>query len=445
MKSKWIATGLVAFALLVGGIPGLAVADEPSVTQEVLEILRGEGRISDSDYQDLSEKARKEEASGWTIKWKNGTIIERKDKKFKIKLGGRIQLDFATINPTGSLNAAVPGGEGEGFECRRCRIYFSGDLYDRIIFKAQYDFADGEDTNFKDVYIGMKKLGPVGTVKFGHMKEPYSLEELTSSKYITFMERSLISIFDSSRNVGLLAQNHILNKRMTWALGIFAPTDNFGNFFEDDTMLNLSGRLTGLPWYSAEGDKLLHLGVSVSQQFRDSTSVTYAQRPETHLAQKYVSFASDNSVPTDGNTLLAVELAWVHGPLSIQSEYKNVWVQDPVSGDFSSFGGVYAYASYFFGRVSPIKNFDPANGGWGAWEVAGRYSYIDMKDDIYNGGKEWGVTAGVNWYLYPPLRIMANYVYAKVDDTGDLLRSDASTTNAKGHINVFELRAAIEF
>ncbi len=55
---------------------------------------------------------------------------------------------------------------------------------------AQYDFAGG-DADFKDVYVGLKKLPGVGTLKVGHFKEAFGLEELTSSKYITFIERSL--------------------------------------------------------------------------------------------------------------------------------------------------------------------------------------------------------------------------------------------------------------
>jgi phosphate-selective porin OprO/OprP len=123
------------------------------------------------------------------------------------------------------------------------------------------------------------------------------------------------------------------------------------------------------------------------------------------------------------------------------------------------FGSVYANASYFitgehrnyiskggyFGRVTPIRSFDPGSGGWGAWEVAGRFSYLDMIDGIDNGGKEWNVTLGVNWYLFSQVRVTAKYVYAKVKDTGDLQRAAGAPTNVSGHANIFQLRAQLEF
>ena len=108
------------------------------------------------------------------------------------------------------------------------------DLYDRIIFKAEYEFAPSL-TEFTDVYVGMKGLGPVGTVRFGHIKEPFSLEEMTSDNEITFMERALATVFDSSRNFGVIAHNQVLRKRMTWAVGIFAPTNKHGKIFSTDT------------------------------------------------------------------------------------------------------------------------------------------------------------------------------------------------------------------
>jgi phosphate-selective porin OprO/OprP len=432
-------------------------------SQEVLEILRDKGEITEEQYEELKKKEQAEHDKDYSWKYSNGFQLKRNDGLFKLKFGGRAQLDFATIHPDNSLEAAVPAGRGEGVECRRCRIYFSGDLYDRFIFKSQFEFTTGEVV-FADVYVGMKKLGPVGTVKFGHMKEPFSLEELTSSNDITFMERSLISFFDSDRSAGLMAQNHHLNTRLTWALGIFVPTGAQAEFFQDGTAHHLSGRMTGLPKYADDGEKLVHLGVSVSHQFlEDGSTLSYSQRPESHLALKYVSFSDsdvdDNNVPTTGNTLLAAELAWVHGPLSIQSEYKSVRAQDPVTREFSLFGGAYAYASYFvtgehrsyktmdgeFGRVTPNKRFDPANGGWGALELGARYSYLDLKDNIYNGGEEWDITVGVNWYLYSQFRIMANYVYAKVEDTGDLQRAAGAPTNANGRIDIFQLRASLEF
>ena len=46
-----------------------------------------------------------------------------------------------------------------------------------------------------------------------------SLEELTSSKYITFMERSLPNVFAQGRNTGFQIANAFADRRATAAVG----------------------------------------------------------------------------------------------------------------------------------------------------------------------------------------------------------------------------------
>lgn len=392
-----------------------------------------------------------DDPKGYSFKYSNGLQFKRNDGMIKVKLGGRIQADFASISPDSSLEAAVPGNDGEGVEFRRARLFMSGDLYDRVVFKAQYDFADGP-TKFKDVYLGLKNLGPVGTVRVGHMKEPFSLEELTSSKYITFMERALPSVFDSARNFGIAANNQHLDKRLTWGLGIFAPTDDSGDFFSSMSNLNITGRLTGLPLYQDKGRKLVHLGLSASHRVRDAFSSRFRQRPEAHLSQ--FRYLDTGTFLDDGSTLLAAEAAWVCGPFSLQGEYKHGWIGVQGMGT-SSVGGAYVQASWFatgehrpyktksatFARVSPKSPFNPGEGDWGAVELAARYSYLDVSDGAIDGGEEQNFTLGVNWYLFSNLRLMANYVYGDVKDTG----GSSVIPNGSGSVNIFQTRAQIEF
>ena len=80
------------------------------------------------------------------------------------------------------------------------------------------------------------------------------------------------------------------------------------------------------------------------------------------------------------------------GPASFQSEYIHNSVHQPNGGD-ASFGSFYLQGSYFltgeqrpyrdsgghFNRVKPLHNLGDRN-GWGAWEIALRYSQLDLND-----------------------------------------------------------------
>ena len=163
--------------------------------------------------------------SRWTASWSNGFKVMSPDGDLSLKFGGRIQNDWAWYSADDELEAAV-GGFEEGTEFRRARLFFEGELYDRVEFKAQYDFAGG-DPEFKDVYLGLIHLPGVGGLRVGHYKEPFSLEEQTSSKYLTFLERALpIEAFSPARNTGFML--HGGDDRFTWAVGAFRPADDFG-------------------------------------------------------------------------------------------------------------------------------------------------------------------------------------------------------------------------
>lgn len=356
--------------------------------------------------------------------WKDGVRLETPDKRVSLKIGGRIQADWMWINEDQSVKDAI-GDQTSGSELRRTRLYMSGDLYGNLSFKSQFDFAGGE-TALKDVFVALKSIPVFGNVKVGHYKEPFSLEELTSSNYMTFVERSVANVFSYSRNVGLTVYNSQLDQRLTWAAGVFRDTDNGGTSLGNGVGGTL--RLTGVPVQDKQKDRLVHMGVSYSLRRPSDGVLRWRQRPELHLTDRYVdtrSFAADRVQN------LVLEGAVVSGPFSVQSEYTHSAARSRIAGD-PVFGGFYVYASVFltgeqrnykgssgfFDRLRPRKNFAPGEGP-GAWEVALRYSTLDLTDKAVQGGRLDNVTAAVNWYLNPVARIMFNYVHGDLYEVGE--------------------------
>ncbi len=361
--------------------------------------------------------------------WKDGLRLDSGDGSVKLKIGGRIQHDFAYYAEDGSTERRIGAGFDDGTEFRRARFYFSGILNDEIEFKAQYDFAAG-DADFKDVYLGFKKVPAVGNLRVGQFKEPFSLEELTSSNDITFLERSLVNTFAPGRNTGVMIHDTMMEKRMTWAAGFFRQTDSFGDG-AGGRAYNATARVTARPWYEDGGKKLLHLGVAYTHQNYEDDTLRIRARPEAHLSPRIVDTGSFGAEAGD---LIGVEAALVHGPLSIQGEYVHSFVDgtNRLVGN-PDFWGASVQASYFltgehrpyktsagtFSRVKPLENFGK-DGGPGAWELAARLSYLNLNDSGVRGGRLRDISLGLNWYLNSNVRSMWSFIHADPSEGGEI-------------------------
>jgi phosphate-selective porin OprO/OprP len=364
--------------------------------------------------------------------WKECLRLETDDGKFKFKVGGRTALDAAWFSDDSDLQQAF--GEAEdGFKFRRNYLYMSGQIHDWVEFKSEYEFA-GEKVGFEEVYIGFTQIPYLGRIRFGNVDEPFGLELRTSNRFTVFMERGLTHTLVPGTNTGIVVKNLVLNDHFFFGFGVNRESD-----YDD---YNFTGRLVAIPINSDDGTRLLHLGVAGSHRNQNKT-MSYNSRPESNVSN--IKYVDTGDIPVEKEDILGLEFAWIHGPLSLQSEYifTNVSIQDAGDADFSAWYAFIAYSitgesrfydvgSATFDRPGVNKNF--REGGLGAWEVAVRFSGIDLEDDNANGGKEHDLTLGLNWYFNPNAKLMFNYVRAMID-----------RISYEGDLDIFQMRAQIDF
>ena len=363
--------------------------------------------------------------------WEDGLHQVSKDGNFDIRVGGRVHLDGSFFDVDDGLKEAVaeiPNNDPikSGWELRHPRIYLKGRIYKKFLYKVQYTFSD--DT-IGDAYIRATNLPVVGTVILGKAARDFGLDPVPSSNYTLFMEFANTIIFGAGKQVGMAAGAPVLSNRGSWGAQIFQFVDGKGVRTEDNYNLNL--RLTGLPWYRENGRELLHLGTSYS--FRSSKdNYQLEARPENHLAPYFVD-TGDIAIK-DANHFCG-EAAWVQGPFSLEGEFYTALVNREEDLSNLTFYGFYTQSSFiltgesrgqqyvtaygaFDGPLKPNHNLYFEEGDWGAWELAARYSYLNLNDDDIRGGILGDLTLGLNWQFNPNMRWMVNYIHSHRNGAG---------------------------
>jgi phosphate-selective porin OprO/OprP len=372
----------------------------------------------------LADEKKKEE-----VEWKDVS-----DQKWTTKIGGSVFGDmvlYPNVDP--AIEGLGADYHENYFEFRRARLFASGTGYGVYDYKFNLDWESGS-ASVKDIYVGIHEIPLLGYVRFGHYFGPIGLESQTSSKYTTFMERSLATVaFGDDRQLGVCAYNNTANDTFHIQYGAFIEgfePDDF-EVVDDNQGVRLAARGVWTPVYTANGRGVLHFGISGLYVDAPDDEVQFRNRPEVHKNQRWID---TGTIAAHSYGTLGVELAAIHGPLSLQGECFFTRADSVAGGDVDLYGA-YAYASYFltgesrnydnvaksFGRVHPNTNFwivptcDGPAAGWGAWELAGRWSWVDFTDPglaaVTSAGQLNDLTVGVNWHWNPYTRVMFEYIH----------------------------------
>ncbi len=368
--------------------------------------------------------------------------IASDDGKFETVVGGRIQVDAWSADKD---DYDLYGKSGTEF--RRARIFIAGKMYDNWTYKGQYDFADNS-TTIKDAWIGYNGFEAF-RIKVGQFKQPMGLEELTSSKYITFMERSLpTEAFATSRRIGLGIYNH--STHFNWAVSAYGQAEGDNTEDGGSEGYGAGARVAWAPLN--EKGKLLHLGISGAYEEQNDSELRFRSRMEAHGVD--TRYLNTGFIPNpDTTSKVGLEAATGFGPFSLQGEYYLVSAESNQAGfDDADYDGGYIFGSWFmtgesrvykkgaFGRVTPKSTV--GRGGIGAWELAARYSYVSLDDGDTKGGEEGNITVGLNWYATKYVRFMANYVYVDADP---ISTPTAGADNVDDKPSIYQMRAQIDF
>ena len=342
-----------------------------------------------------------------------------------LEIGGRIVGDAdqfdgiyicrypsCPIEPIGSLRQDGASDTQKETELRRAQVYFKFPIGEDWSSKLQLALNQDDDNYiFKDAYLRYKGWD-FADIRIGQSKQPFGLENITSSLNSSLIERSLAaSAFALGRSPGI---NMADSKRTySWSLGVYEVKQN--RQIKTDGGKAYTARATFSPL--SEDDQFHHYGISFSD--RDLQGAKYEIESNGGVNSAF-NFLDTRNIEVDSLEQTGIEAAWGRGRLAFQSEYQHQQINALDSADNARYQAYYGQMCYFLtpdhrpykkGRFASVK----PSSSKGAIELAIRYGALSTVGDS-EPVRLTSTAYGVNYYLNKRVKLMLNRI--KIDSTG---------------------------
>jgi phosphate-selective porin OprO and OprP len=442
-----------------------------------------------------------------TPSWKGAPQYEDKEAGWSFKPRGRLMYDVGYVSNPDDENI-LTRNLGFNTRFRRIRLGAEGTIPGGFGYKAEMDFANGS-VGFGDVVLTYSPKDRPYSFTLGNHESLDGLEQITSSRYISFLERSAFNeAFINTRRLGL--SSTLVNKAgdLRFSAGLFAA-HSIDSSVDNDGWIGAARAV-----YSPKlGDNQLHLGLNYQyRNFQSNNGATVnsggAGLPSTNQQARYrarpfsqttdVRFVDTGNFAAESDQIVGVEAAGIFKSLHVTGEAQylkaNAYGRGATFSDANdffptasflvpdgdpSFWGGYLEVGYFltgetrgyrnglWDRTKVLKPF--SKGGWGAFQINGRIDYLDLDSgklkrgftndfvtggslssiNLTRGGKQLGLLGSLLWIPEDYFRMY--FQYARANITGGPFSDDVEEDSGKPFdkrnftVDVFSARASIDF
>ncbi len=396
----------------------------------------------------------------------NRPTITAADGNSSIAIRANVQLDGATYGESSAGPLAtdfrrgsvgnVPNRENtaardfsDGLYFRRARFGVEGtiarDFNYRLLLELGGSGTEGP-TRINDAWIAYTGIAPF-TFQLGAFAPPANMDDSTSPEELPFLERASASELSRSLGgadgrIGLAVKAN--GKR--WMSSVALTTRTAGDAEIYDVQAATVARAGYL--VATSSDYNLHLGASGTYVFSPADQgqgttprhpLRFRDRPEIRVDS--VRLIDTGNIDADNASVYGVEFGGNWKSFYLQGEHFWYDVARRASANLPDpdFTGYYLQGSWIltgesrrynavtgsFQNPRPRSPF-AGGGGFGAWELAARYSRMNLNfneglegaaatPDSVRGGEQQVWTLGVNWFPNPNVKVMLNYLLIDVD------------------------------
>jgi phosphate-selective porin OprO/OprP len=497
ISNKKLAVAVSGAVLLMAG--QFALADS---TSDIVDALVSKGVLTEEEGKLISKGHESKKKAEVKVSEKDGAFtLESANGRNTFTPTGRLHFDYRDSTTKDLITNGIGTNDtdtkslADTFEIRRARMGFKGQIAKDFKYESSFNMIGGHGSNIVDVaYIDYARFNQV-QLRVGKFKQPFGLEQLTSSNNIDFMERSYNDQLVPAKKYGAQLFGEPV-AGVTYAGSTYQKNDEANDYHSDG--LSYAGRLTtNFAEIISNKDSILHVGIagrdesySVVPSVSGNTSGTLSAGSPTRgtifsfrsgargLANAYraqingavpvvqgATYGYNDPSPTTASVqsrALGLEAILAYNSYKLQGEFAKTDFKainggntaDAINADVDTWYGEAlwnitgekfsdAYKKGVNGAIKPKNDFNPDNGGWGAWQLGARIEGFSVTDanilgstnsrfqgstaktagstDSYNtagvsskgGAKSY--TAGINWIISPNARVMLNYTYTKFD------------------------------
>ncbi len=337
------------------------------------------------------------------------------------------------------------------FTVRRARLNIDGTVGRYVDFRIAPEFGNGS-TSLYDAYADLK-FQPHAVLRGGKFKAPLGLEMLQNDTELTFIERSLVSDLVPNRETGFQLSGDVAG-RVTYAIAAVNGAPDGSNIDGDSNDgKDFIARVFATPFSRSGPSALKGLGIgaaaSTGRQNGPLPSLKSTGGQSTFFA--YASTAS-----AAGRRLrYSPQLYYYNGPVGIVAEYveSSQWVKGTTLQEINNHAWQVTGSWVLTGEKKSYRSVAPRNPiegakdfGWGAWEIAGRYSELNIDPIAFatkladisksaQAARNWAV--GLNWYLSRNARLSMDYEQTRFQG--------GATVGDRPNEKVFEQRLQVVF
>ena len=159
---------------------------------------------------DVNQYGQKVESVPVEAKMQDGILVfQNKDANYKMWFDVRVQADAAVYFGAPDFCAKEIDGKsntshiGNGMNLRRTRFAVKAQLDKNWYGELDTDWTSGTP-ELKDAYVAFTGVEGL-EIKAGNFKENFSIQRNTTSRYLMFMERAMVTNLAPSRHLGINA------------------------------------------------------------------------------------------------------------------------------------------------------------------------------------------------------------------------------------------------